>query len=371
MNVRSADIHRLEVPLDGTYRSAHHPDLGAVRSLLVVLESDDGVRGIGTADAVPGYSRVPHEETEETLATVLLPEVLAGAFDNPNELKRFLDGVDGAANAKCAVESAFVDLYARARGETVAEYLGGPLEDTVALNAWVGFDEPDAMASEARAWVDRGFESMKVKLDGDAETDLERVRAVFDAVGGEADVRADANESYDLETAVEVATALEEFPLVHFEQPIPGDDLEGLEALTNSTATPIMADECLTDLDRVRRVLERGAADRLKLKVLRLGGLSNTRVALDYAQVHGVQCVVGHGFCLSPAASAELQLIASHRNVFGAAETVGPLKLAEEPFEPTVDMAGGRATLPDGPGLGVELVDESLETFRLSGRTVE
>lgn len=370
VNVRTAEVHRLEVPLDDTYRSAHHPELRVVRSLLVVLEADDA-RGIGTADAVPGYSRGSSEATEETLATDLLPEVLANGFDNPNQLKRFLEGIDGAANAKCALESAFIDLYARTHGETVVEYLGGRLDETVALNAWVGFDEPEVMAEKARAWVDRGFESMKIKLDGDADTDLARVRAVFDAVGGEADIRADANEAYDLQTAIEVARALEEFPLVHFEQPIAGDDLAGLERLTNATTTPIMADECLVDLDRVRRVLERGAADRLKLKILRLGGVLNTRIALDYAQVHGVGCVVGHGFCLSPAASAELQLIASHPNVFGAAETVGPLKLADEPFEPTVDMAGGTATLPDGPGLGVELDDESLMTYRVGGRSVE
>lgn len=371
MNLRSAGIHQLEVPLAGTFRAAHHPDLGSQESVLVVLETTDGLRGIGTADPVPGYSRVATRETADILATDILPQVLAGGIDNPNQLNRVLDRIEGAANAKCAVESAFLDLYGKTRGDTVVEWLGGRLEDRVTLNAWVGFDEPDAMADEARSWVDRGFTSMKIKLQGDAETDLRRVRAVFDAVGDEADVRADANEAYDLETAIDVARALEELPLVHFEQPIPGDDLAGLETLTNATSTTIMADECLTHLGRVRRVLQRGAADRLKLKILRLGGVSNTRLALDYARVHGVACVVGHGFCLSPAASAELQLIASHRNVFGAAETVGPLKMADEPFEPVIDLDEGSARLPEGPGLGVELVEEKLARYRTTGRTIE
>lgn len=371
MDVRSAEIHQLEVPLAGTYRSAHHPDLGSLQSVLVVLDTADGLRGIGTADPVPGYSRAAIEEIADTLATVILPAVIRNSFENPNQLDRFLDRLDGAANAKCAIESAFLDLYGKVRGVPIVECLGGRLDDRVPLNAWVGIDEPEVMADEARSWVDRGFASMKIKLDGDAETDLERVRAVFDAVGTEADIRADANEAYDLGTAIEVARELEAVPLVHFEQPIPADDLTGLQALTDSTSTTIMADECLTDLGQVQRVLERGAADRLKLKILRLGGVSRTRIALDYAQLRGVSCVVGHGFCLSPAASAELQLIGSHPNVFGGAETVGPLKLADEPFESAVEFAGGFASLPDEPGLGVGLDVKRLGAFRTAGHTVD
>lgn len=359
------------MPLAGTFRSAHHPDLTAIESVLVVLESGDGRRGIATVDAVPGYSSVAPETTADQLATALLPVVLERAFDNPNELKRHLDGVDAGANAKQAIETAFIDLYCTGRGDTIADYLGGRLEDTVALNAWVGFDEPTAMAEAAQAWVDRGFSSMKIKLEGDAETDIQRVRAVFDAVGDEAAIRADANEAYDLETAIEVAATLEAYPLVHFEQPIPAADLDGLKRLTESTSTPIMADECVTDLAQVCRILDRGAADRLKLKILRLGGLLNTRIALDYAQVEGVSCVVGHGFCLSPAASAELQLVATHGNVYGAAETVGPLKVPDEPFEPELDLSGGAVTLPETPGLGVELADGQLSRFQLDERRVE
>jgi L-alanine-DL-glutamate epimerase-like enolase superfamily enzyme len=212
---------------------------------------------------------------------------------------------------------------------------------------------------------------MKIKFDGTAETDVQRARAVIDEVGDEAAVRADANEAYDLETAIEVGQALEDLPLVHFEQPIPGDDLNSLKELTESTSTTIMADECLTDIDQVRKALALGAADRLKLKILRLGGVMNTRIALDYAQLHGIECVVGHGFCLSPAASAEIQLVASHANVFGAAETVGPLKMATEPFDPVIDMSSGSVTLSDEPGLGVELVDDELESCTTNVRTVE
>lgn len=371
MKVCSSKIHHLEVPLEGTYSSAHHPDLRTMQSLLVVLKTANGMRGIGTSDAIQGYSKITHTETEKILATEFLPEILDRALANPNQLKQFFNQIDGAANAKCAIESAFIDLYGKVHGETIGEYLGGRLEDTIDLNAWIGFDEPDVMASEARSWVNRGFTSMKIKLNGNAETDIERVQAIFDEVGGEADIRADANESYDLETAIEVSKALEEFPLVHFEQPIPEDDLEGLKELTDATTTTIMADECLTDIDRVRQVLKMDAADRLKLKILRLGGVMNTRVALDYAQLHGVSCVVGHGFCLSPAASAELQLIAGHGNVFGAAETVGPLKMVDEPFEPSMDMAGGTVILSNEPGLGVELDDEKLETYSKKVHSIE
>ncbi|MFB6080621.1 MAG: enolase C-terminal domain-like protein, partial [Haloferacaceae archaeon] len=172
----------------------------------------------------------------------------------------------------------------------------------------------------------------------------------------------------DPDAAVEVARELDGSGLVNLEQPVPQDDLEGLARVTAATEDlPIGADEPVTDRTRLFEILAHGVADRVKLKVLRLGGLTTCRSAIDVANAAGVAPIVGHGFCLSPAAAAEIALVATRRDaeIFRPVEAVGPLKAVDEPFEPTLDMSDGNVRVPDGPGLGVGLDDDALAEFEV------
>ncbi|WP_158059607.1 mandelate racemase/muconate lactonizing enzyme family protein [Halorussus halophilus] len=371
MELESADVHRLSVPMRGSYGSAHHREFTTMESTLVVLTDTDGRRGIGTADATPGYSRQTHDDIQRSLTDHILPSLLDRNPRHPNGLDALLREFHGIPNAKCAVEMAWLDLYCRRDDRPLHGLLNGPLQERVALNGWVGIDTPAEMASEARTWRDDGYQSVKIKLSGDPEGDIERVQAVCDAVADEMQVRADVNAGYDVETAIDVARRLESLPLVHLEQPVPKDDIAGLAAVTESTTTTIMADECIQTAGDAFEVLKGEAADRIKVKALRLGGLFGTRRVQDAADLAGVECVLGHGFGLTPATSAELQLAATQSNVFEGVECVGPLKMQVEPFEPAIDFEDGTAVLPDGPGLGVDLAGDELDEFVTQSARVE
>jgi L-alanine-DL-glutamate epimerase-like enolase superfamily enzyme len=358
MDLASAAVRRLEIPLEGSYAISDGAT-ASIYSMLVVLETADGERGIGTAD-VTGNHPIPQtvDGIQSSLVDELLPAVLEEQPEHPNALHRLLDEFPHYGNAKCALEMAYLDLYCRRRGQSIADFLGGRLRDEEPLNAWVGVDTPEAMAAEADEWRRRGFTSLKMKADGDVQRDIARIEAVCDAVGDEMAVRVDANEGYgSLEEALETCRAIEDRPIAHFEQPLPRDDREGLVALTDATSVPIMADEPILRLQDAYDFLSAGAGDRLKFKILKQGGVVRVREMLDVARAAGVDCVVGHGFCTSPAASAELQLTATHGSVFRPVESVGTLKLADEPFTPRLSIEDGTATVPDGDGLSVTLAD--------------
>jgi muconate cycloisomerase len=367
VGIESATLHRLRVPMSGSYGSAHHRDFTEIESTVVTL-SGDGHRGVGTADATPGYSLQTHDEIESSLLEDLLPELFDRRPTTPNGMTDAFDAVDGGQNAKCALESAFLDWLCKRSGESLSDLLYGRRRDRVPLNGWVGIDDPEAMADDAAAWRDRGYTSLKMKLDGDPETDVERVAAVTDRVGDTVAVRADVNEGYDVDEAVRVARAIESYPVVHLEQPVPAENLDGLRAVNEATETTIMADEAIKTERDAFEVLRRGAAGRIKVKALRMGGVLPTRRVLDAAAVAGVSCVVGHGFGLSPATSVEVALAATHDNVFGPLESVGPLKMAAEPFS-TLDVGDGSVAVPTGPGIGVDLDDDRLEEFLVRSRT--
>ncbi|WP_170977490.1 mandelate racemase/muconate lactonizing enzyme family protein [Halorussus salinisoli] len=352
-----------------SYRAAVH-DFSVMDAVLVILETADGTRGIGTADPSPGYSRQTSQEIWDALSDVILPRFLEVQPETPCEGAAVLESVQGHENARCAVEMAFLDLCGHVNDKSVASFFGGTSRKRERLNAWIGVDTPQSMAENARVWRDRGFASLKLKLDGNPERDIERVRTVVGAVGSQMQVRADVNGAYDSKTAIDVARELEDTELVHLEQPVPQDDLDGLEAVTKSTSTTIMADECLLTLDHVRKVLDRGAADRLKLKPLRLGGLLQANDALEMAADAGIDCVVGHGFGLTPATSAELLLTTSHENVFRPVESVGLLKMADQPFESTYSYSDGMVQLAEAPGLGVSVSDNHLSEFSETRLTI-
>jgi L-alanine-DL-glutamate epimerase-like enolase superfamily enzyme len=355
--------------MSGSFGSAHHRDFTEMESTLVVVEGD-GVRGVGTADATPGYSLQTHDEIESSLVESLLPTLFDAAPDHPNGMLDAVGGVDDAVNAKCALESAYLDWYGRREEKSLPTLLHGPRRDSVPLNGWVGIDDPEAMAEDAAGWMERGYSSLKMKLDGNPDTDLERVDAVCDRVGDDVAVRTDVNEGYTVEEAIRVARELESYPIDHLEQPVSRSDLDGLKRVTESAETTIMADECIVTEGDVFEVLSRGAADRIKVKILRMGGVLPTRRVLDAAAVAGVECVLGHGFGLTPSTAAEVSLAAAHDNVYGPLESVGPLKMADQPFS-ALDISGGSVATPTGAGLGVTLGDARLDDFAVRSRTVD
>lgn len=369
MTLDSATVYRLEVPMKGSFGDAHHQDFRNMESVLVVLRGE-GEIGIGTADATPGYSIQTHDDIQSTLVDELLPRTLDVNPTNPNRFHGAVGGIEDAPNALCALEMAYLDWYGKRHGRTVSELLAGDRRTRIPLNGWVGIDTPEAMAADAREWLSRGFDSLKIKLGGDPVADVARVDAVCDAVGDDVDVRADANTAYDVGTAIDVARELEQYPLVHLEQPVPEDDIEGLKRVTEASSTPIMADECIFTPQDAYEILRREAADRIKVKILRMGGVFNTRQVLDTAALAGISCVVGHGYGLAPATSAELALAATHTNVFGNLESVGQLKMVDEPFS-RLQIESGGATLPAGHGLGIDLHEASLPEFADQSQTLE
>lgn len=356
--------------MDREYRIAGKA-ASTMHSVLIILETADGTQGIGTADPALGHS-IPQSPDEiiTSLTESILPDVIETNPENPNRLLNLLERHEHTENARCAVEMAYLDLYCRRRDQSICDLLGGRLRDTVPLNAWVGIDTPAEMAKEAKDWHDRGFQSLKMKISGDEQRDIERIHTVCDAVGDEMGVRVDANEGYsDVNVAIRVAKAVKERPISHLEQPIPRDNIEGLAEITAATSLDVMADEPVLSVSDGYNVLKRDAADRLKYKILQSGGVVTVRKGLDMAAGANTKCVVGHGFCTSPAASAEVQLAAAHDNIYGPLETVGTLKMADEPFDTSLTVKDGSLSVPDGPGLGIDIIDAELDRFSAERRT--
>ena len=370
--IRRIDVFGVGIPLIHPFKTVAGIE-DAQRSVVLRIAAADGTVGIGNVDPSPGYSTETVEQTLETIAACLAPAVIGRDATN---IRQILAAMDEAVleffEAKAAVEMACVDLAARRMGVAVHTWLGGALRQQVTFNAWIGMVGAEVAGAEARSWQDAGFCSAKIKVGGDVMADADRVTAVRRAVGPGFRLRIDANAGYDTSSAIRLVHLLAGAGLELFEQPGPADDLAGLAAVRREAARfglPVMADESVVDHASLIDIIKAEAADLVKLKVMKQGGLLKTAQMIATAEAAGLCCVVGHGFGLAVNTLAEIMLAATARNVIDGLECVGPLKTSDDILPARLDLSRGTLAVPDGPGFGAVLDETRLQRYGFFAET--
>ncbi len=365
MRVATLEPILVEVPFKRPVAGVHGTRSGQV-SVLLRLTSDEGTEGWGNVDPTPGYSAMSAEEVYATVRELAAVVTGLDAFN----LHRILAAMDAAVprrfEAKALIEMALWDLKGRALALPVHRLLGGHLRDEVTLNAWIGTVPPEQAAGEALDWLARGFTTAKIKVSGPGPEGRERVAAVRGAVGDRMALRVDFNESLRPEEAVACIDALEPYGLALCEQPIPRDDIAGLAAIRRAVRTPLMADESVEDEASLIEIIRREAADIVKVKVMKQGGLLKTLRMIEIAAAAGMRSVVGHGFGLSPSTLAEVQVAACSAAVLPGCEAVGPLKMAGDVVAEPLALGRGVIRLPDTPGLGFAVDHDAVKRLRVA-----
>ena len=357
----------VEIPLREPVTGVHGVT-SVQSSVLVHVVADDGVDGWGDVDPTPGYTL---ESVDDIHAGV---ERLAGALVglDPLNTHRALTRMDetlvGAFEAKAAIEMALLDLKGRALGVPVHSLLGGRLVDEIQLNAWIGAVPPAQAAREAADWLARGFTTAKIKVSGAGGVGLDRVAAVRAAVGGRMALRVDFNESLTPDQAVPFIRALEPYDLTLVEQPVPRDRIDALAEIRRKIGIPLMADESVTSPASLIEIIKREAADIVKVKAMKQGGLLRTRSMVECAAAAGLRVVIGHGFGLTLSTLAEATLAATNAAVLPGCEAVGPLKMAADVVDEPIDLGHGVLKLPDGAGLGTSIDPRALARHRRQRR---
>lgn len=329
------------------------------RDIIIVEAYSDGVVGYGEA---PVLARpVYNEETVATAWHVLndffAPAVLAAPLTHPQDVALRLTAFRGHAIAKAGMEGAAWDLWARLRGISLKEALGG-VRDRVAAGVALGFaDDVDALLRTVEMYVDQGYRRVKVKIEPGRDVDVLRfLRRRFPDV----DLAVDANGSYRLSDA-DTLRSLDEFALSMVEQPLSWEDLLDHARLQRMMTTPICLDESVRAREHAAHALELGSCRMFNIKAARVGGLTEALFIHDLARKAGVPVWCGgmletgigraHNVALASLPGFELPGDLSASDRYWAEDIVDP------PF--AVD-ADGYIAVPDGPGLGVAVDVERL-----------
>ncbi len=363
MKIVAVEAGIVSVPLQGTFISAH----GALQSqsgVLVRICDDEGGVGWGGVDPIPGYSAVSAAGVVQDVNAGLGPALIGSDPGNVLGALHHMDRcLEDGFEAKAAVETALIDLKGKRLGVTAASLLGGRVRDRVWLNAWIGLVSPERAAAEAVQWCEQGFRSAKVKVGTEFQTDVDRVAAVRTRVGAGMQLRVDANESLTVEQAIRLAKALEPYDISLLEQPVPRHDIAALAEVRRHSRLPIMADESVQSPASLVEIIKQEAADLVKLKVMKQGGMIRTLHMAAMAEAAGLKVVIGHGFGLWVSTLAEACVAAVSSAIIDGCESVGPLKMSGDVVKDPPRIEQGGFALPNTPGLGVELDEQLLKRY--------
>jgi L-alanine-DL-glutamate epimerase-like enolase superfamily enzyme len=262
------------------------------QNVFIRIHTDEGITGMGECSAFPMLVG----ETQETCFVVGQDLARIAKGKDPLAIEERLREFDGYIAYNTTIKSAFdmalLDIAAKAANLPLYKYLGGhrkPLQTDLTI----GIDSPKAMAETARRFVADGVKIIKVKLGKNGTEDVERIRLIREAVGPSIQLRIDANQGWDPETASRTLQALGTYAIQYCEQPMSYKYDHLLPALRNASPIPIMADESVNDHTDAIRLIEAGAVDFLNIKLAKSGGILEAKRIADEAGKRGVACQLG------------------------------------------------------------------------------
>ena len=363
MKITDIRFGMLRVPLKTPFKTALRT-VDTVEDIVVAIHTDTGHVGYGEAPATAVITGDTHGSIVEAIRHYISPRLIGADVADLNRITRLVQGaMEKNSSAKAAVEIAVYDLFGQLYDAPLYRLLGGG-DPVITTDITISVDYIDKMVADSIAAVDRGFESLKIKVGKDIGVDIERVKAIYAAVEGRALLRLDANQGWTAKQAVYALQTLEDagVRLELVEQPVKAQDLEGLKYVTDRVHTPIMADESVFGPVEVIDLIRMRAADIINIKLMKTGGLSKAIQIADIAAMYGVECMIGCMIETSISVAAAVHLAVAKSNVITKVDLDGPSLCAFNPVDGGVIFNESEITVTDAPGLGIREI-RGLETL--------
>lgn len=342
------------------------------RWLFVKVETDEGISGWGEP-IVEGRALTVEAAVHE-LSDYLIGKDPFLIEDHWNVMYRggFYRGGAVHMSAIAGIDQALWDIKGKALNVPVHQLLGGQCRDRIKVYSWIGGDRPSDVARNAREMVERGFTALKLNgaeelqiVDSYAKIDaiVETIGTVRDAVGPHVGIGADFHGRVHRPMAKVLAKALDPFRLMFIEEPVLSENYEALKEIASHTSTPIALGERLYSRWDFKNILSGGYVDIIQPDLSHAGGITECRKIAAMAEAYDIalapHCPLG-----PIALAACLQIDAVSYNAFIQEQSLNIHYNQDNDIldyianREVFDYKDGFVSIPQGPGLGVE-VDEA------------
>lgn len=362
MKITNIRFAKLTVPLVTPFKTALRT-VTNIDDLVVIIETDRGEVGYGSAPATPMITGDTHGSVMAAIDTVIKPLLIGRYIVNISELTTIVQSaLIKNTSAKAAVEIALYDLWGKLYQAPLYKLLGGG-NSQLKTDITISLNNINKMISDSQKALSQGFDILKIKIGNDIHQDIERVQSIYQAVKGKASIRLDVNQGWTAKQTVFAMQKLDaagvELELI--EQPVKADDLAGMRYVTERILTPTMADESAFGPKEVIELITTGAADIINIKLMKTGGLSNAIKIADICQTYHVDCMIGCMLEGSIGVAAAAHLAAAKSNVITKIDLDGPALGQYDPVHGGVNFNLANINLGNGSGLGIERIDGLVE----------
>ena len=352
MKITAVKAWQVDLPLkEGRYSWSNGNFVEVFDATVVAVETDAGVTGY--AEACP-------------LGSAYLPAYASGVRSGLGEIAPALLGLDprdlgtlnrrmdqvlrGHSYVKAPLDIACWDILGKVTGLPLYRLLGGAEQEDIALYRAISQVAPADMAANVRHYRAEGYTKFQLKVGGDADADIERIRACRAALEPGDILVADANTGWTKHEAARVVAALADLD-VYIEQPCPS--YEECLSIRRRTSRPFVLDEVITGTGMLVKALAEDAMDVINLKISKVGGLTKARLMRDLCVDAGIPMTIEDtwGGDIVTATIAHLARSTPREFCFTATDfnSYGTVSTAEG----APQRVAGRMTAADSPGLGI------------------
>jgi L-alanine-DL-glutamate epimerase-like enolase superfamily enzyme len=353
MHIRRIAAYRVDLPLhEGSYNWSGGNAVSVFDSTVVAVETDDGRTGWGEICPLGPAYLPAYAAGARTGIAELAPQLIGLDPRELDVLNRRMDAaMRGHAYVKSALDVACWDLLGQDAGLPVATLLGGHVGEDFALYRAISQETPEAMAAKVAGYRAQGYHKFQLKVGGDPDTDIARIRAVADVLEPGDVLIADANTGWTQHDAIRVADAVREVD-VYIEQPCAS--YEECLAVRRHTNRPFVLDEVIDGVGMVVRGIADRAMDVINLKISKVGGLTRARQIRDLCVASGIAMTIEDtwGGDIVTAAIAHLAHSTPERFLFSATDFNSYVTVSIAEGAP--QRKHGRLAASRKPGLGVQ-----------------
>lgn len=348
--------------------------------VLVRVRTDDGLEGIGEADASPEVIKAIVDAPYSHTIACGLREILIG--ENPLETERlwqkmyrrtmYFGRTSVTICAMSAVDMALWDLKGKHFQQPIHRLLGGKQHDRIKAYASILFGRDGKHTEEiGERWVKAGYQAIKFGWEpmGQSEAlDIELVRGAREGVGNGTTLLIDAGCVWDAKTALRRAHSFAEFGIEWLEEPLRPSDVEGYAWLRDRSPVPIAAGEEECGRESFRPLIDRHALDVYQVDISRNGFTDAAYIRARVEEIGARLC--NHCYTSPVTVAASLHWLCTCRDAFIFEDCVEDSPMRNDLTHEKLQAKAGWISVPDGPGLGITLNEQFVKKYLVaeSGR---
>ncbi len=337
--------------------------------VLVKITATDGTVGWGEATTIGGlsYGEESPESVKANIDTYFAPLLSSVQNQNIAQISKLIrKTINGNRFAKCAIQTALLDIQAKRLGLPLSEILGGRLRDRLPVLWTLASGDTDKDIAEAKKMIElKRHNTFKLKIGArPLQEDVDHVIAIKKALGPEVSIRVDINRAWTELECIRGIQQLQDGGIDLIEQPCAIQNTDALARLTQRFEVAIMADEALTGPDSAFRIAQKHGADEFAVKVEQSGGLIEACDVAKIACLAGIDLYGGTMLEGPVGTIASAHAFSTFENLAFGTELFGPLLLTQEILTTPLQYENFELVVPNAPGLGIEVDENKIEQLR-------